>query len=243
MKCIIIEDEPQAVNTLKYMLRDYFPEVNVVNEFDKVSEAISFIEAHPVNFIFLDVQLNGELGLDIAKYLKKDELTFDIIFTTAYSEYAIEAFSLAAIDYLLKPINPERFKEAVKRVFQKQKIEFEQVKVLNELSQHQNFEKLILKNNDGTHLIDTKEIICLKASNSYTEFYLTNQKRVVVSKSIKEYELLLNLKIFFKTHRSFIINTSFISSYHKGNLTITLKDGTEISLSRDRKKEFEEIYL
>jgi two-component system LytT family response regulator len=243
MKCIIIEDEPQAVNTLKYMLRDYFPEVNVIKEFDKVSEAVNFIGENPVNFIFLDVQLNGELGLDIVKYLKKDELNFDIIFTTAYSEYAIEAFSLAAIDYLLKPINPERFKEAVKRVFQKQKIEFEQVKVLNELSQNQNYEKLILKNNDGTHLIDTKEIIYLKASNSYTEFYLTNQKIVVVSKSIKEYELLLNLKIFFKTHRSFIINTSFISSYHKGNLTIMLKDGTEISLSRDRKKEFEEIYL
>lgn len=243
MNCIIIEDEPQAVNTIKYMLRDYFPEINVVNEFDKVSEAMRFVHDNPVHFIFLDVQLNGELGIDIAKYLNKEELNFDIIFTTAYSEYAIEAFSLAAIDYLLKPINPERFKDAINRVIKKQKVDIEQLRLLNQVSEKQTFDKLFLRNLDGTHIISIADIIYLKASNSYTEFFLSNQKRIVVSKPIKEYESLLGLNHFFRTHRSFIINTNYITTYHKGNLTIILNDSIEISLSRDRKKEFEEIYL
>lgn len=243
MNCIIIEDEPQAVNTIKYMLREYFPEINVVNEFDKVSEAMKFINSNPVHFVFLDVQLNGELGIDIAKYLKKDELNFDIIFTTAYSDYAMEAFSLAAIDYLLKPINPDRFREAINRVLKKQKVDIEQLKLLNQVSEKQTIEKLFVRNLDGTHVIPIKDIVYLKASNSYTEFFLSNQKRIVVSRPIKEYESLLDLNNFFRTHRSFIINTEYITTYHKGNLTIILNDTVEVSLSRDRKKEFEELYL
>lgn len=243
IKCIIIEDEPQARNILKLMLGEYFPDIQVLSEFDKVSEACKFITTNPVQFVFLDVQLNGELGLDIAKYIDMSKYNFDIIFSTAYSDYAIEAFALAAIDYLLKPINPDRFKEAVNRVLQKNTLSKEQLEVLQQISQSQQSDKIILKNNDGNHVIDVNHIVYLQASNSYTEFYLSDGKRIVVSKSIKEYNALLNNYNFYKTHRSYIINTKFMSSYQKSDLIITLNNSVKISLSREKKKEFEDLFF
>lgn len=243
IKCIIIEDEPQARNILKLMLGEYFPDIQVLSEFDKVSEACKFITTNPVQFVFLDVQLNGELGLDIAKYIDMSKYNFDIIFSTAYSDYAIEAFALAAIDYLLKPINPDRFKEAVNRVLQKNTLSKEQLEVLQQISQSQQSDKIILKNNDGNHVVDVTQILYLKASNSYTEFYFNDGKRIVVSKSIKEYNALLNNPYFYKTHRSYIINTKFMSSYQKSDLIITLNNSVKISLSREKKKEFEDLFF
>lgn len=243
IKCIIIEDEPQARNILKLMLGEYFPDIQVLREFDKVSEACKFITTNPVQFVFLDVQLNGELGLDIAKYIDMSKYNFDIIFSTAYSDYAIEAFALAAIDYLLKPINPDRFKEAVNRVLQKNTLSKEQLEVLQQISQSQQSDKIILKNNDGNHVVDVTQILYLKASNSYTEFYFNDGKRIVVSKSIKEYNALLNNPYFYKTHRSYIINTKFMSSYQKSDLIITLNNSVKISLSREKKKEFEDLFF
>jgi len=243
IKCIIIEDEPQARNILKLMLGEYFPDIQVLSEFDKVSDACKFITTNSVQFVFLDVQLNGELGLDIAKYIDMSKYNFDIIFSTAYSDYAIEAFALAAIDYLLKPINPDRFKEAVNRVLQKNTLSKEQLEVLQQISQSQQSDKIILKNNDGNHVVDVTQILYLKASNSYTEFYFNDGKRIVVSKSIKEYNALLNNPYFYKTHRSYIINTKFMSSYQKSDLIITLKNSVTISLSREKKKEFEDLFF
>lgn len=243
IKCIIIEDEPQAVTLLKTIVNSKFPDVEILADFDKVTTAAEFIKKNKVDFVFLDVQLNGELGLDIINYLNKDELNFEIIFTTAYGSFAVEAFSLCAIDFVLKPINENRLSEAINRVLNKHQVSLEQLKILQEVSTTDKIEKIVLSMNEKKIIVSVADIIFLKADNVYTEFYLTNNIKHVVSKPLKEYELLLSQAHFYKPHRSFIINTEAIKVYQKASLEIEMANGIKVSLSRDKKKEFEELVL
>lgn len=243
IKCIIIEDEPQAVTLLKTIVNNKFPDVEILADFDKVSVASEFIKKNKIDFVFLDVQLNGELGLDIINFLNKDELNFEIIFTTAYGSFAVEAFSLCAIDFVLKPINEERLIEAVNRVLKKHQVSLEQLKILQEVSTSEKIEKIVLSMNEKKIIVNVSDIIVLKADNVYTEFYLNNGIKHVVSKPLKEYELLLSQVAFYKPHRSYIINKSSIKSYLKSTSEIEMQNGLKVSLSRDKKKEFEENIL
>ena len=243
IKCVIIEDEPQAVTLLKNILSSKFPNIEVLADFDKISVAAQFIKQHKPNFVFLDVQLNGELGIDIANHLTKDELDFEIIFTTAYGGFALEAFALSAVDYVLKPINEERLIEAINRVLKKHQVSLEQLKILQEVSTTDNIEKIVLSMNEKKIIVNVSDIIFLKADNVYTEFYLKNGVKHVVSKPLKEYELLLSQTNFYKPHRSYIINKDAIKVYQKSNSEIEMSNGQLVSLSRDKKKEFEELHL
>lgn len=243
IKCVIIEDEPQAVTLLKNILASKFPTIEVLADFDKISTATQFIKQHKPNFIFLDVQLNGELGIDIANYLTKEELDFEIIFTTAYGGFALEAFALSAVDYILKPINEERLIEAVNRILKRHHVSLDQLKILQEVSTTDKIEKIVLSMNEKKIIVNVNDIVLLKADNVYTEFYLKSGEKHVVSKPLKEYELLLGEKNYFKPHRSYIINTGFIKSYLKSSSEIEMVNGICVSLSRDRKKEFDNICL
>jgi two-component system, LytTR family, response regulator len=242
IKCVIIEDEPQAVTLLKTILAAKFPNIEVLADFDKVSLASQFIKQHKPNFIFLDVQLNGELGIDIANYLSKEDLDFEIIFTTAYGGFALEAFALSAVDYVLKPINEERLIEAINRVLKKHQVSLEQLKILQEVSTTDKIEKIVLSMSEKKLIINTDDIIFLKADNVYTEFHLLNNVKQVVSKPLKEYEMLLTQPNFYKPHRSFIINTNAIKSYKKAVQQIEMLNNELVSISRDKKKEFEEQF-
>lgn len=243
IKCVIIEDEPQAVTLLKTILASKFPNIEVLADFDKVSTASQYIKTHKPNFIFLDVQLNGELGIDIANYLTKEELDFEIIFTTAYGGFALEAFALSAVDYVLKPINEDRLIEAINRVMKRHQVSLEQLTILQEVSTTDKIEKIVLSMNEKKVIVKTEDIVFLKADNVYTEFYLKSGEKQVVSKPLKEYELLLTQANFYKPHRSFIINKDCIKGYLKTSGEIEMQNGLRVNLSRDKKKEFEETIL
>ncbi len=243
IKCIIIEDEPQAVTLLKTIINKRFPEIEVLADFDKISTASEFIKKQKVDFIFLDVQLNGELGIDIANYLTKEQLNFEIIFTTAYGGFALEAFALSAVDYVLKPINEDRLGEAVNRVLKKHQVSLEQLKILQTVSTTTTIDKIVLSMSEKKIIVKTEDIIFLKADNVYTEFYVSNHLKYVVSKPIKEYDLLLSQTHFYKPHRSFVINKNKIKSYSKSTLEIEMENTMKVSLARDKKKEFEDLFL
>jgi two-component system LytT family response regulator len=215
----------------------HFPDFTCLGDFDKISDAAAFLKNNPVDFVFLDVQLNGELGIDIGKFLNKEELNFEIIFTTAYSGFAVEAFSLCAIDYLLKPLVEDRFVEAVSRVLKKGIVTTEQLELLEQMSKVEKIEKIILRNHEGQYPVLLEDILFLKADNVYTEFHLLNRKRIVVSKPLKEYDSLLSQDHFFKAHRSYIMNTLHIQQINQ--LEATMKDKTILPISRDKKKELE----
>jgi two-component system LytT family response regulator len=237
MKYLIIEDEPQAVKVIQTYVNKHFPDFSCLGDFDKISTAATFLKDNPVDFVFLDVQLNGELGIDIRKFLSKEELNFEIIFTTAYSGFALEAFSLCAIDYLLKPLVEDRFVEAVSRVLKRGIVTTEQLELLQQMSKVEKIEKIILRNHEGQYPVMLEDILFLKADNVYTEFHLLNRKRIVVSKPLKEYDSLMSQSYFFKPHRSYIMNTAHILQINQ--LEATMKDNSVIPISRDKKKELD----
>jgi len=239
MKYLIIEDEPQAVKVVQSYVNKHFPDFTCLGDFDKISDAAAFLKMKPVDFVFLDVQLNGELGIDIGKFLSKEELGFEIIFTTAYSGFAVEAFSLCAIDYLLKPLVEDRFVEAVSRVLKKGIVTTEQLELLEQMSKVEKIEKIILRNHEGQYPVLLEDILYLKADNVYTEFHLRNRKRIVVSKPLKEYDSLLSQEHFFKAHRSYIMNTLHIQQINQ--LEAMMKDKTILPISRDKKKDLEQF--
>jgi two-component system LytT family response regulator len=236
IKCVIIEDEPQAVDLLKSFLAEEFPKIEIVANFDKISLAANFIKNGEIDFIFLDVQLSGELGIDIAQYLSKEEFNFEIIFTTAYSGFALEAFALSAIDYLLKPLKRERLIEAVNRVLKRKSVSHDQLKLLSELTKTEKIEKIIIKNNDGKFPLNIDEICYLKADNVYTEFHLVNSKRIIVSKPLKDYESLISSANFIKPHRSYLINSTKIVLIQ--GTSIIMNNNDAIPIARDKKREF-----
>jgi len=243
IKCIIIEDEPQAVILLRNILSSKFPEVQVLADYDKISTAATFIKKNKPDFIFLDVQLNGEIGIDIANYLPKEEIDFDIIFTTAYGGFALEAFALSAIDYILKPVREERLVEAVNRVLKKRNVSIGQLQVLQAITSSDKIERIVLPMSEKKVIIKTEDIAFLKADNVYTEFYLKNNEKHVVSRPIKEYEALLAQDDFFRPHRSHIISLNYIKAYHSATAEIEMINGQRLSVSRDKKKELESLIL
>lgn len=243
MNYIIIEDEPQAVKVLEAFMKKHFGHFSYLGHFDKISTASAFITSNPVDFIFLDIQLNGELGIDISNHIKREDLNFEIIFTTAYSGFALEAFAISAVDYLLKPLKEDRLTEAVERVIKRRGTSFEQLKILQEVSTTEKIERLVLSMTEKKILVHLSDILFLKADNVYTEFHLNDGKKHVVSRPLKEYEMLLTQEGFYKPHRSFIINTKGIKAYHKGQGEIEMKNGFKVSLARDNKKVFEEKYI
>ncbi len=194
---IIIEDEPHARELLRLIVGKKFPEYKFLAWFDKVSTAAHFIKENTIDFLFLDVQLNGELGTDIAEYLTAEQMNFDIIFTTAYDNFALDAFALSAIDYVLKPISELKLATAIKRVAVKKQITLEQLQVLQQAATR-TIEKIIISTTDGKTAIATADIVYLKADNVYTAFYLTSGKKIVVSKPIKDYNMLIETSFFIK---------------------------------------------
>lgn len=241
ISCIIIEDEPQAVKTLRLMMGEYYPDIKILADFDRVSKAAEFIQEHNPSFVFLDVQLNGETGIDLVNYVSRDDVGYEIIFTTAYSGYALDAFTLSAIDYLMKPINPERLKEAVSRVLKRTQTQREQLQVLQQVATSQTIDKIVLKTHQGTHIVLLKELLYLKADNVYTEFHLMDGSCIVASKPLKEYDMLLTQEEFYKTHRSYFINVKQIKKYYKTEGAAELKNGIRIPVARDKKKDFEQF--
>lgn len=239
LKCIIIEDEPQAQNTLKLMLKEYCPHVQVLGCFERVKDAYSSISLLQPDFIFLDIQLKGEIGLNILDYFKDEPIDFEIIMTTAYKEYALDAFEISALDYIVKPILPMRLKEAVARVQRKSEVTRQQLEIMKDVMHKKASSKLVLPYNQMKMVVNTPDIIYLKADNVYTEFYLNNGQQILVSKSIKEYENILTEMDFYRTHRSYLINMNQIKSYSRSTGVLMMNNGHEVKVSREKKTDFE----
>ena len=244
MNVILIDDEANCRSTLQQLLEKLCPQVTIVAQARNADEGLQYIRDLKPDLIFLDIEMPGKNGFELIASLP--EVNFDIIFTTAFHEYAVKAFRLSAIDYLLKPIDPDEVVAAVQKAEAKKKSSStQQIDLLKDmwlqLSGQQNTQqknpKIALSNADGMNIIDIQDIIWCEALGSYTKFHLKNKSNVVVSRSIKEYEEILGEYDFVRTHQSYVVNLKEIARYIKGDGgQVILSDGTEIEVSR-RKKE------
>ena len=222
MKAVIIDDEKRARISLKFLLDEYCPDVEVVAEGENLSEGVKAIRKYKPDLVLLDIEMPGHSGLELLDFFDENEIDFSIIFTTAYNEYALQAFKFSAIDYLLKPISPEQLAEAIARLA-KQKQKLESFKILKENINQESF-------------LDVTKISHIKGNGAYSEVYCNNSSKNLVSRNLKNFEeILCANNDFMRVHKSYIVNFTHVIAYNKsdgGNLE--LESGVSIPVSPDK---------
>lgn len=240
MKAIIVDDEPKSSETLKTLLHDFCKNVEVVAACQTIAEAAAAIAKHTPDVVFLDINLRGENGFDLLN--KISSIDFEIVFATAYSEYAIKAFKFSAIDYLLKPIDIEELRNTIAKIERKQlRHQTEKYKQLLENLKPTNEKnyKLALPSVKGLTFVKTDEIVYCEADSNYTTFYLSNGEKIIVSQTLKEYDEMLTPHRFFRIHHSYLVNMNAITHYLKGDGgQVVMSNGTTLDVAKRRKEEF-----
>ena len=238
-KAVIIEDEERSTIVLQNLLETYCPDVEVVGNATSVQDGIKTVNALQPDILFLDVQIVGGTGFDILEKLNNTRVS--VIFTTAYDHYALKAFKFSAIDYLLKPIDIDELKIAVKKVTAPNQQAEDEFKIKNLLSNIKNPSEdpvLLVSTLEAVEFVRIREIIRCEAQGAYTQLILKDTKSVMVSKVIKEFEFLLQEYGFYRVHQSHLINLREVRKYIKSENYLLMRDGAQIQLARSRKDDF-----
>ena len=241
MKVIIIDDEERARKSISDLLRLSNSHARLVAEADSVGSGIHAIQSHKPDLILLDINLPDGTGFDLLSQL--ETIDFKIIFITAYEEYAIQAFEFSAIDYLLKPLDPLKFSEALEKA--RQAVEQQNLSLkLNALfanleNTSSDNKKMVLKTAENIYIINTKDILRCESDGGYTQFFLLDGKKILVSRNLKDYEEMLNGFGFFRIHQSHLINLKYIDHYSKlDGGAVVMKDNTALPVARRKKEDF-----
>lgn len=240
IKAILVDDEESARDVLHNLLLRFCPEVNLVAKCENVKQAVKFIEAEQPDLVFLDIEMPNYAGYEIVNFFQ--QINFEIIFITAYDQYAIRAFEIAAIDYLLKPIDIDRLKNAVGRVSANRNAEqqSQRMSLLSNTLQSNQLKNLVITDKGLQQIIPIESIIAIEAQESYCCINTPDQKHIA-SKNLRHFETILeSLPQFIRVHKSWLINTKFILSYSKSEFSILLKNGIVAKLSKYKKAEFEQ---
>lgn len=225
-KAIIIDDLEQARNTLKQDLLDYCPDIELIGEADGVISGAKLVKECQPDIVFLDIQMNDGSGFDMLEILP--EINFKLIFTTSSDEYAIKAFKFSAVDYLLKPIDPEELQEAVKKSATEDDIIFDTLK--------QNIgdgpKRLALNSQDKIQVVKIEDIVRCESSGSYTLFFMDGGEQILVTKTLKEFDSMLASQGFVRVHQSHLVNMDYIKEFVKvDGGYLVLRDKMEIPVS------------
>ncbi len=244
IRSIIIEDEKRSRDTLRELLKRFCKNVEIVAEVDGYKSGIEAIKKHKPDVIFLDIQMPDGSGFKLLEDI--DEIDFEIIFTTAYDQFAIKAIKYSALDYLLKPIVPEELINAIKKIEKNKQIHTinKNIKVLldNINTPEEEPKKIVLSTSDKIHVIKTDEIIRCESDNYYTRFFFTNGNQLLISKTLKENDELLSAHNFIRPHKSHLINTKFIKNFNRNEGGfIVMTDDSKIPVSRRKREKITNI--
>jgi len=239
MRAIVVDDEEKARNVLKAIIGEHFPDVEIVDLCEDVPAAVKSILKHKPDVVLLDVEMPGYNGFQLLEFF--EEIDFSIIFTTAYSEYAIRAFQVSAVDYLLKPIQIEQLEIALEKLRNRQSTQSKELFDNLRLNMQDGpVKKIALPSSGGVMFVKTEDIIYLKADGSYTQFFLSSGRHVLISRKLKEFEKALNETIgFFRPHRSYIINGDKVTEYLRADGgSVVMDNGDQVPIARDSREEF-----
>lgn len=240
MKAIIVDDENKSRKLVARLLKEYCEDVNVVAEASNVTEAIEVIVKYAPDIVFLDIEMPGGGGFTLLEYFE-GTIPFDVIFITAYNEFAVRAFEFSAIDYLLKPINIKRLEKAIEKIRSKNRLKAQSnlFQVLRDNLNKNSFETIALPLESGYAVIKTINIVYCKADRSYTTLYLKNGKTYVSSRGLSKIENLLQNFDFLRIHRSYLININEIVHYTRGKLpVIIMSNQDQLGVSLAKKEAF-----
>lgn len=248
IKAVLIDDDGNLREGMKMMINLYAPEIQIVGEADSVKTGTELMETAKPDIAFLDILMNDGTGFDILEKLneKFGNVNSHIIFITAHEEFAIKAFRFSALDFLLKPVNPDELQSVLKKIKNviHQNRDNKNIGLLLENIQKKSegFKKIALSTSDGIHLFEIKDIIRCESEDNYTKFFIKNHKTIMISKTLKEYEELLKDQGFERIHQSHLINLNELKSYIKkdGGFVI-MSDDSQLPVSQRKKERLQEL--
>ena len=239
MNAIIVDDEQNVRNALKALLADHFPDIHIISSEGSIEDGYEAIILHKPDLLFLDIELPDGTGFDLLK--KVPSLNFKVIFITGHQEYALDAIKVSALDYILKPVDIDELRRAVEKA--REAISHDELSLklqaLNEnLQSKKVLKRIILHTADQLQLVSIDEIIRAEADSNYTSFILSGKRRVMVSRTLKEFEALLSGSGLIRVHQSHLVNIYYIDRFvKKDGGFLVLKDGTRIPVSPNLKKQ------
>lgn len=245
IRCVIIDDETNSLEMMEWLLATYCPQVSVMAMCNSGILGIEAIRRHQPEVVFLDIEMPHMNGFDMLEQF--DKLSFDVVFCTAYDQFAIKAFKYSALNYLLKPVDPEDLQETIRRIESKQTAPSrEQIDLLLQQLRQVNKpapSRIALTTNDGMIFVPTGDILYCEAESNYTRVALNNGKKMIVAKVLKEIDETLSGGDFFRIHNSFLININHIKKYVRGDGGyVVMDDDMTISISRSRRQAFMEMF-
>jgi two-component system LytT family response regulator len=237
IKAVIIDDIEQARTTFKKDLEEYAKDVQVIGEAGGVVEGAKLLKNVKPDILFLDIQMQDGSGFDLLDLL--NEIPFKIIFITASDAHAIKAFRYAAIDYLLKPIDPDELVRSINRFREQRVDEHKKYELLSETLKNsgKKTERLALHSQNKIDLVNISDIIRCESEVNYTVFFLTGGRQIVVSKTLKEYEEILSSHNFYRVHQSHLVNTKYIKEFVKTDDELIMTEGRSIPVSSRKRPE------
>ncbi|MFH0866980.1 MAG: LytTR family DNA-binding domain-containing protein [Bacteroidota bacterium] len=241
IKTIIIDDEKKAVHSLILLLNEYCPEIEITGTAHSAADGIKEITLRKPDLVFLDVEMPHASGFDLLESLP--ERKFDVIFITAYDNFAIKAFKYSAVDYILKPVDIQELISAVKKVIDKRERQtnvFPDYKVLLENIKNPVPKKIAVPTGDSLEYIDTHDIISIEADRAYSIINLVGKKTMMVCKNLLEFQNILEERKFFRIHKSHLINLEHVVRLIRVDSGyVEMSDGSKIAISRRRREDFE----
>ncbi len=240
IKALIIDDELKARNILNHYIENFIPEITEIKQADSVDSALEILQNYEPGIVFLDVEMPHKNGFDFLVSLK--DPSFDVIFTTAYNQYAIQAIRFSALDYLLKPVDPDELKAAVLRHQEKKESVLEKKQLFDNLVQNMDKKeirdfRIAVPSNEGVYFFTIDEILRLEADRSYTHIHLVGKRPFIASKTLKHFEEMLDEFQFIRTHKSHLVNPRHITRVSNDNEFVLLTDGSKVEVSRRKKEE------
>ncbi len=242
LRTLIIDDEKNNRRKIRELLENHFPNVQLVGEADGVKTGLESIVNHSPDLVLLDIRLMDGDAFDLLNQI--GQVNFKIIFITAFEEYALKAIKFSALDYLLKPVLLDELKAAIAKAENQimNELNLKLLELSNNLNASQN-KRIVLKTAEKLHFVPVQDIMRCEADRNYTSFFLTDNKKIVVSGSIKDYEDMLCEQGFYRLHKSHIVNLTYIKSYEKADGgTVILTDGSHVPVAVRKKNQLIELF-
>lgn len=241
-KALIIDDEQRTRELIAKMIESFDLGIEAIPRGENVKSGLEAIEEIKPDIVFLDIQMPDGTGFDLLKAVPNKN--FEVIFITAHEEFAIKAIKFSALDYILKPVDPDELKAAIERalITMKDGPSNNQFEALQQNILPNQKRRLVLKTQESVHVVDLDHIIRCEADRNYTSFFLTEGKKILVSRTLKDYETLLSGHNFLRVQQSHLVNLNFVDRYDKGNGgAVVMKDGSSVPLSPAKRELFFQI--
>lgn len=248
IKAVLIDDEKDARFLLRNIIETlYQKDIEIVGEGDDVDTGLHAIRECKPDIVFLDIQMPQGTGFDLLE--KVDEIDFEVVFVTAYNNYAVKAFQCSAFGYLMKPIKSKELENVIEnlktKLEQRKEDSDKRLKVLiDNFLEEGKIKKIIISNMEGFKVIELADIYYLEGDRNYTNFILKDQQKITATKTMGEYDDLLSEHGFFRVHQSYLVNLTYVKEYLKGDGgSVVMKDGTTLKVARNRKQDFISQFL